>query len=360
MSSEAGEFVEFQTTGAAIMATGATMAYAPARALNVGINGNVDADKITIIRTPIVGITNCTNDNPFEGGTLEESDEALRTRALYTIWVPGKATVPLVQEHLAGVEGVREVKVETLGQGDVLLVIDAIDADTQDLEDMILKNLAAGCTAPGVLGASLRDSGDEFQIGDCVGAPVWVRTLQFLPDAVVVPFVYQTPEGVNQNGTITLPAGSIPGYTARATLAAEDSLAAKILSSTYAGSLSFDIFMGSGTYPRLWVGPELQDVDITLELVLTATPETGLLANIAASLEAALAAYKIGDKLEFADLVKYIYVDYSTGRAFSGIDDVSRFEVMCKGETISGFGQNVVIESDERVEPGDISVTEAT
>ena len=117
--------------------------------------------------------------------------------------------------------------------------------------------------------------------------------------------------------------------------------------------------MGKGTYPRLWVAPELQAVDIALELVLTATPEVDLLANIQASLEAKLDSYKIGEDLEYADLVKYIYVDYATGRAFSGIDDVASFELTCKISTISGFGQKVTLDDDERIEPGTVSVIEA-
>ena len=357
MTTEAGQLIKFQTTEATTMVTGQTLAYAAAAAMNIGNEGNVANNTIKTILTPIIGISNCTNDAPFTGGTDQEADEDLRKRALYTIWVTGKATVPLVQEHVAGVEGVREVKVETLGQGDVLLVVDSeggTGAPEPAIGNMIRENLAAGCTAPGVLGASLRDAGDSFQIGDCSGGQVWVRTLQFLAEETVVPFVYQTPRGVNQNGTITFPAGSAAGYTAKATLAAENALAAKILSSSYAGALSFDLFMGLGTYPFLWVAPELQTVDIALELVLTATPEVGLLNNIRASLTAALAAYRIADPLEFADLVKYIYVDYATGRAFSGIDDVSSFGITCKGETITGFGQSIEIDGDERVKPGDI------
>jgi len=37
-----------------------------------------------------------------------------------------------------------------------------------------------------------------------------------------------------------------------------------------------------------------------------------------ASLETKLASYKIGEDLEYADLVKYIYVDNATGQSFFG------------------------------------------
>ena len=104
--------------------------------------------------------------------------------------------------------------------------------------------------------------------------------------------------------------------------------------------------------------PELQAADIALELVLTATPEVDLLENIRASLEAKLDSYKIGEDLEYADLVKYIYVDYETGRAFSGIDDVVSFSLTCKTITITGFGQKVTVDQDERLEPGTLSISE--
>jgi len=354
-----GTLIQFTVDEAVTLETGDTQAYANATAQVAGTAGNVSTGLVTIIRTPIVGISEVTNDAPFSGGTDEESDTDLRERALYTIWVNGRATVPLMEEHIDGVTGVREAHVETLGQGDVLIVIDAVGDIDDDIDDMVLDNLAAGCTAPGVLGASLRDGAPVFEIGDCAGAPVWVRTLQFCPTEVTIPFVYETPAGASKNGTATIPALSPAGTTVQAVLEEGFLEAAKILSSTYSGALSFDIYMMRGTYPRGWISPELQEVDIALELVLTATPEVGLLANVKASLEAKLASYRIGERLEFADLVKYIYIDYATGRAFSGIDDVASFELTCKGSTITGFGQYVELEDDERIETGTVSVTEA-
>lgn len=358
-TSETGSLIEFTTDEVVVLAAGQTTAYVEATAISAGSTGNVSAGTIQTIRTPIVGILSCTNDAPFTGGTDRESDTDLRERALYTIWVNGRATIPLMEEHIDGIAGVREVHIETLGQGDVLIVVDADDTLINDIDNMIYENLAAGPTACGVLGANIRDGANLFEIGDCSGAPVWVRTLQFCAVSVEVPFTYQEPAGTTKNGTVTIPAGSMPGAAVQATLDESYPEAIKILGSTYAGTLSFDIFMGKGLYPRLWVAPELQAVDIALELVLTATPELGLLNNIKASLEAKLDSYSIGEDLEFADLVKYIYVDYATGRAFSGIDDVSIFTLTCKGSTISAFGQKVTLDSDERLEPGDVDVTEA-
>jgi hypothetical protein len=357
---EDGTLIEFSTDAVAILESGTDNEYVEATAISAGADGNVSTGTVTLIRTPIVGISQVSNDVPFTGGTDAESDDDLRQRAMYTIWINGRATIPLMEEHIDAVVGVREVHVETLGQGDVLIVADAADEYISDIDDMVLDNLAAGCTACGVLGASLRDGDPTFEIGDCSGAPVWVRALEFVATETTVEFTYTEPEGsASKSGTVTFPGGSPAGTTLAATMTEAFPDATVITASSYAGALSFDIFMGKGTYPRLWVAPELQEVDITLELVLTATPEVDLLENIQASLEAKLASYKIGEDLEFADLVKYIYIDYATGRAFSGIDDVSTFELTCKGSTISAFGSSVTLEQDERIECGTVSVTEA-
>jgi len=357
--SDSGKLIEFQTDEAVILEAGYTSVLVEATAISAGTAGNVSIGAVSIIRTPIVGISSCSNDAAFTGGTDQESDEDLRKRALYTIWVNGRATIPLMEEHIDGLEGVREARVETLGQGDVLLVIDAENDLINYIDETVLDNLAAGCTACGVLGANIREGANVFEIGDCSGAPVWIRTLQFCASEVEVPFSYQEPLGTTQNGTATIPAGSPAGTTVLAIMAETYPEVVKILGTTYSGALSFDIFMGKGTYPRLWVAPELQAVDISLELVLTSTPEVDLLANIQASLEAKLDSYKIGEDLEYADLVKYIYVDYATCRAFSGIDDVASFDLTCKTSTISAFGQKVTLDDDERIEPGTVSIAEA-
>lgn len=94
-------------------------------------------------------------------------------------------------------------------------------------------------------------------------------------------------------------------------------------------------------------------------LVLTDTPETGLLEGIKASLEAALAEYMIGEPIQFADLVKWVYINKLTGEPFRGIDDVSSMTITCKGSTIDTFGESITLATDDRAEPGTIGVVEA-
>ena len=47
----------------------------PVEAVVAGTNGNVAANTITIMGTPVNGVTAITNTNPTSGGTEEEDDD---------------------------------------------------------------------------------------------------------------------------------------------------------------------------------------------------------------------------------------------------------------------------------------------
>ncbi|MDD4163145.1 MAG: baseplate J/gp47 family protein [Methanothrix sp.] len=81
--SDSGGLVEFQTDEAVVLAAGTTSAYVEAAAIVAGAAGNMSTGAISIIRMPVVGISSCTNDAAFSGGTDLESDSDLRQRALY-------------------------------------------------------------------------------------------------------------------------------------------------------------------------------------------------------------------------------------------------------------------------------------
>lgn len=63
------------------------------QAVEPGTGSNVDADTITIMRAPIKGITNITNENPTTGGTAEETDDELRARIDYLLSGAGDSFV---------------------------------------------------------------------------------------------------------------------------------------------------------------------------------------------------------------------------------------------------------------------------
>jgi hypothetical protein len=89
-----------------VLAAGTTSAYVEATAIVASTTGNVKTGAISIIRTPVVGISSCINDAAFSDSTDQESDNDLRERAHYTIWVNGRATIPLMKEHIDAIAGV--------------------------------------------------------------------------------------------------------------------------------------------------------------------------------------------------------------------------------------------------------------
>lgn len=77
----AGE-VSFLTTEDAVLRAGELFVDAPARAVEPGSGGNVAPGTVTILTACPIGITRCTNERAFSGGSDPESDESLRGRVL--------------------------------------------------------------------------------------------------------------------------------------------------------------------------------------------------------------------------------------------------------------------------------------
>lgn len=75
-------YVRFATVQDGVLAAGAAYVDVPARAVQPGVAGNVNAGSVTVPAVTPVGITGCSNPVPMAGGVDEESDEALRQRIL--------------------------------------------------------------------------------------------------------------------------------------------------------------------------------------------------------------------------------------------------------------------------------------
>ena len=74
----------FETTAAVTLAAGRTFVEAPAQAAEPGSGGNVPGGSILVMTAPPVGVSGCSNPQPFTGGADAEEDEALRSRVLET------------------------------------------------------------------------------------------------------------------------------------------------------------------------------------------------------------------------------------------------------------------------------------
>lgn len=88
---------------------------------NVTCVGSIEADEdgaleaalgsITIISTPVSGLTSATNPADLTEGRATETDEELRLRAAQSVQIAGKATVPAITSAIANVSGVSLVSV---------------------------------------------------------------------------------------------------------------------------------------------------------------------------------------------------------------------------------------------------------
>ena len=74
--------VRFMTTEDAVLSAGELSVLVPICSIEAGAAGNVLADTITLLATPVVGIDRVSNPAALKNGTDRESDEQLRARIL--------------------------------------------------------------------------------------------------------------------------------------------------------------------------------------------------------------------------------------------------------------------------------------
>lgn len=77
----------FETTAAATIPAGQTSVTVPAKAMEIGLEGNVSAGSIKVIENGASGLF-VTNENAFTSGAQPETDEELRNRILETYSKP--------------------------------------------------------------------------------------------------------------------------------------------------------------------------------------------------------------------------------------------------------------------------------
>ena len=76
------EGVRFETTEDSTLLAGESAVDVPAQAVETGVSGNVIAGRIRLMSILPTGIAQCTNEQPFTGGSDTESDESLRRRIM--------------------------------------------------------------------------------------------------------------------------------------------------------------------------------------------------------------------------------------------------------------------------------------
>jgi uncharacterized phage protein gp47/JayE len=103
--------IEFVTTQGATISTGTTTTTAPIIAVEPGSDGNVGANTITTVSTPVAGVESVTNPSETSGGENEENDDQLRKRAKEELADGSSSTAPALVSAVQNVEGVTSVSI---------------------------------------------------------------------------------------------------------------------------------------------------------------------------------------------------------------------------------------------------------
>ena len=361
---EDGTKIYFETTVAGSIPIGEMQASVAARAVERGPSGNIGPYQIIAMVSRITGVSSVENVLPFTGGTEDESDDALRERYFDAIQAPGKATILMLDRALNDV--VAEAQVVSYGSGDLGILVDyagGIEETSDDIVNIIAENIAAGTQARGCLGATIDGASSQVLMDDVYGGLIWVRPRCFVAAEDTFSLEYLDMVGQTRTSTVTVPAATHRGDMIRANMEALGDRAKKIVSVTPSGINSYDLLLGMGEAGYLYNLPELIETSITATIRLTDTPETGLVESIKASLRAFLGAFRIGERLEYSDVLRFFQnlydpsADDCIGRAFKGIDEILELTVSGGQQTATKIGDRILVEEDWRIEAGEIGIT---
>lgn len=355
-----GSRIFFETTAYGEVAIGDNSVIIAARSVESGENGNVSAYMITNIPYTIDGIDRVENNDAFVGGTDQESDDDLRNRYYYAVLATGTATSTVVEEHLTDIEDISEAHIFSRSNGDLEVVVDysgGIGDDYSDIGTSLEDNIAAGITCRGKLGATVRNGIVTNHLSDCSGGRILVRAYDNMLAGESFSITYVDILSRNRTATVIIPVNTVIGDTVSATMESTDDRAAYIDEVIYSGSGSYDILIGMGTYPYLYVLPRTVYVDATINIVGTSTAPSGLGTSIEDSVTNFLNDFTIGKDLEWSDMFLYIYMDYTTSELLEGIDSITLCSAVGNSTTIATPGSTIDIEEDQRIRARTITVT---
>ena len=350
----------FETTAYGEIPIGQYSVVIEAHAVEPGTDGNVAAYAVTQMPFSITGVDRVENATAFADGTDQETDDELRNRYYYAVLVPGKATTEIIEEHLTDLEDVSESHIYSRGSGDIEVIVaydSGIGEDSADVLDVLTTNIAAGITCCGVLGATIISGIITTNVNVSSGGRIWVRATENVLAGDTLEITYFDILNRSRTAIATIPENTIRGDTIEADLESSADRAQYITDVVYSGIKSYDILIGMGTYPYLYVLPRTVTIDVNITIHKTSTPEIGLETSIEDSITAFLSAYSIGEDLEWSDLFLYIYMDYETSRMFTGIDTVDLCSIVGDGVIITTTGSLINIDEDQRIRPGTITVT---
>ena len=155
----------FATTEEGFLAAGRLGVTCEAQALTAGADGNVAADEICVIVTPVDSLLSAVNEYMFTGGSDDETDEQLRRRVLDSfVNIPNGTNRAFYIQSALEVEGVHAVGaaagVRGAGTLDIYICDDEGNADAA-LKARVKNHLD-----------SLREINVDIAVGELIGVPV--------------------------------------------------------------------------------------------------------------------------------------------------------------------------------------------
>ncbi len=120
--------LRYETVEAAVISAGETMVTVKAEAQEEGVGGNITAGMVITMSVPPVGVSACTNLEPFENGTDLESDEEFRLRIMDTYQrLPNGANAAFYLQEAMSIELVASAQVIPRSRG--VCTVDVIISD---------------------------------------------------------------------------------------------------------------------------------------------------------------------------------------------------------------------------------------
>jgi hypothetical protein len=371
----------FKTTELGTISAGTISISVAAIAELRGLGGNVSEYTINNIYGSVSGVDYVLNPLAFTNGTADESDTDLRQRYIDVATIPGLATKQEIELHLVDLENVDEAAVFNRSLGDIEVIVrDTLGTGTidSDVTDCLKLNIASGCQASGIIAAVATPGGGIVPVidpvsltaKDCAGGLVWVRPIGFISADDTFTVAYKLNSGITNTGYVTVPAGTYRGQMIPVIKEALSDRAVSIPSQVFIGNNGYDVLIGLGVEDYLYNVPTEVTFSVTVTYKATDTPEADLSAKIADSITAWLGDYTIGEQVEWSDIrtigtIQYVKAPVPTQKhqiigtelPFIGIQRINSFVVSGGGSSLNGDGGIIVLESDEIVKIGTVSVT---
>lgn len=356
--------IVFETTVEATLPIGETSILVAARAQESGLKGNADSFSTTVLPRPPAGIEKVTNLLPFAGGTDPESDDALRMRYLTATSLNGKATLEMLEQHLVAITDddgeplIAEAQAFSVSPGEVEIIVDAAEQTTMphEIEHCIEENIAVGVVSRGIYAGNIESNVVQGGLGTSRGGKLFLRCGSNPINSYELTIYYHDQLMRDRSTTFVTPQVFLDGEVMEIPLQEATDLVVEVTGGTDVSGGKFKLLIGYGTYPYLYNLPQKVALDTYLQIYFTETPESDLSEKIKESIRHFLDSFRIGERFEYSDLYSAVLIDHATGVPFIGIQEIHYLKGQGKGVICDGNGSRILLDNDERIDPGVITI----